>query len=123
MQKQQIEHMTEMELITYINELQRELEGQDAARKQIKGEGGDFVDDTFTIGKRDPEVIKKLTLAKEALRRVRRKDLTDEEKQKILQTHLMFKCDGCKNMFKRSEAVKINKKQLCKSCAKEELEK
>ena len=121
MQKAQVSHMTEFELIQHVNDLKRKLDGQDDARKTIKGEGGDFVDDKMTIGRRDPNLIRQLTLAREALKRVKRKDLTDAEKQEILKTQLMFPCDECKDHFKRSEAVHINRKQLCKPCAKKEL--
>lgn len=122
---QEVTQMTERELIAHINDLGRQLDGQDTSRRTVIGEGGDFIDTNrpmATLG-RDPKLIAELTLAKEALRRIRRHDLTDEEKQGILKNQLTFQCQNCQNAFKHAEAVTVNGKKLCKACAREELAK
>lgn len=113
--QKKIEEMSEVDLISYISYLNRLKAGE-------YPEDGEFRSEMGLAGFQPPvDLIREITNAREALKRIKRKGLTEEEKREIFKKYMGAECSECHNLFNKTEMVTIDNKKYCKSCAKEKL--
>lgn len=113
-----IEEMTERDLVRYINQLQRAKEGYDRESFD-ETENAEHVMPDVGMVQPPVDILRELTNAKEALRRFRRKSVSDEEKRAIIKRTMGFECAKCHNMFARTGKIPVDGKDYCRDCAKE----
>ncbi len=107
--------MSEVDLISYLGYLNRLKAGE-------YPEDGEFRSEVGLAGFQPPvEIIREITNVREAIKRIKRKGLTEEEKREVFLKYMGAECSKCKNVFNKTEMVIINNKKYCKACAKEEL--
>jgi Zn finger protein HypA/HybF involved in hydrogenase expression len=110
MAEKKIDQMTEQELIRYVNDLQREVDSDRV------------YDSKIDRGSISPiENIRELTRARNALKTIRRKGLTEEEKREFMKLHMSFECANCKKLHRRDKKIIIDNKGYCRSCAAKKL--
>jgi len=115
-----IEEMGERDLVRYINQLQRAKESYDRESFD-ETENAEHVMPDVGMPQPPVDILRDLTNAKEALRRIRRKSISPEEQKAIIKRTMGFECYGCKNMFARTHKIPVDGHDYCRDCAREAL--